>query len=529
MKKKFLKALYALLLIFACMLAFAACTVRFYPGGEGEDEDENPIIRFSVIVEHGTVNGQLGGLFEQGTQVTLAAQIPAYSEFEAWYEGETEFSTVNPLLLTVERSITLTARFTDAVLPECEHEWGAWTLTVPAGPNINAAESRTCANCGAIETRFAGHAYGTEGLSYTAIKNGTEYSVAKGTVEYGDVFIPFNYNGLPVTEIEEWTFFNTGISSVFISANVQSIGEGAFSSCAYLISLTIAQNSRLETIGEGAFLLSGIFDVSVPASVVSIGRQAFADCINLGSLTFQSGSLLKTIGNSAFRNSSSLAGAVQIPPSVTAIGNNAFFGCAGLNISFAANSQLQTIGHSAFRGVTGTASLHIPSSVTDIGNSAFFSCTNLTGVTFAANSQLQTLGNSAFRNSGLTQIELPIGITQIGSGVFQGCERLTAVSFGGVIVSIGNNAFRDSGLTNIEIPTSVTAIGAGAFFGCTKIAFLEIPDSVTAIGYEAFFGWLATQTISVLGHASQGDADNAFDGYLWRNNSAAMILYNSGD
>ena len=59
-----------------------------------------------------TVNGGTGsGAFDEGTQVTATATIPSGKEFVAWFEGDTQVSTVNPYTFTLERSIVLTAAF----------------------------------------------------------------------------------------------------------------------------------------------------------------------------------------------------------------------------------------------------------------------------------------------------------------------------------------------------------------------------------------------------------------------------------
>lgn len=75
----------------------------------------------------------------------------------------------------------------------------------------------------------------------------------------------------------------TKIASVSVPATVKSLGTYAFGSSltggvkmTQLTSVTFAEGSQLETIGNLAFSNTGITDVVVPAGVQNIGRSAFA-------------------------------------------------------------------------------------------------------------------------------------------------------------------------------------------------------------------------------------------------------------
>ena len=68
----------------------------------------------------------------------------------------------------------------------------------------------------------------------------------------GDLAIPKEIEGCPVTSIGEWAFeFCSGLTSVTIPDSVTSIGDGAFDGCSGLTSVTIPDS--VTSIGDGAF------------------------------------------------------------------------------------------------------------------------------------------------------------------------------------------------------------------------------------------------------------------------------------
>jgi hypothetical protein len=98
--------------------------------------------------------------------------------------------------------------------------------------------------------------------------------------------------------------------AIEIPASVESIGEGAFSLCYNLTTVTFEEGSQLKSIGDDAFSgappFSGmtsqtpITSITIPASVETIGENAFSNCTSLTSVIFEEGSQLKSIGKGAF-------------------------------------------------------------------------------------------------------------------------------------------------------------------------------------------------------------------------------------
>jgi hypothetical protein len=162
-----------------------------------------------------------------------------------------------------------------------------------------------------------------------------------------------------------------------------TIGGSAFEGCTALTSVTIPDS--VTSIGDYAFLrCTGLTSIAIPSSVTSIGDYAFKDCTGLASISVDSanpnyqsidGALYSKDGKTLIAYPAGKSGsAYVIPSSVTAIGDYAFAGCAGLT-SVTIPDSVKTIGDHTFEDCAALTSVTIPSSVTSIGYDAFYGCT----------------------------------------------------------------------------------------------------------------------------------------------------------
>jgi hypothetical protein len=170
--------------------------------------------------------------------------------------------------------------------------------------------------------------------------NNGYYICASGELDYDDNNITYTINHgvvtgggncsgavvIPegVTSIGAEAFYYSALNSISIPSSVTSIGNSAFLNAANLETVSFAQSSQLELIGEWTFAsATSLTSITFPASVTSIGAFAFRDDVNLGTVSFAQDSQLEVLAPWAFSYTPKLF-SITIPSSVTSIGDDAF-------------------------------------------------------------------------------------------------------------------------------------------------------------------------------------------------------------
>ena len=243
-------------------------------------------------------------------------------------------------------------------------------------------------------------------------------------------------------------------------------------------------------------------NVDIPNSVTEIGQEAFANCPGLTSIVVDSGNprfdsrnncnaIIETADNELIAGCKNTI----IPNSVTKIGNFAFEACSSLTSIVIPNSVTE-IGHYAFYSCDSLTSIDIPNSVIEIGYGVFEDCPGLTSIVVES-------GNPRYdsRNNCNAIIETS------DNTLIYGCKNTTIPNS---VTTIGDYAFSGChGLTSIDIPDSVTEIGFGAFESCTGLTSIVIPNSVTSIGDGAFCNcWRLTDVYCYIADLSKVSSGN---------------------
>ena len=231
--------------------------------------------------------------------------------------------------------------------------------------------------------------------------------------------------------------------------------------------------------------------VDLPDSVTSIGEGAFEGCYALRDVYLPQS--LREIGLRAFANCAALE-EIAIPGGVQEIGRYAFEFCSGLT-SVALPSGLREIGDYAFRWCGGLEYVALPETVTEVGNYAF-SLSGLRQVGFAEG--LVTIGAYAFSGTPLASAQLPDSIRTVGEGVFASCSLLQEVRLPHGLAEIGASAFENcDSLAEIELPASLQYLGASAFANCDLLRSVALPGGIGTVGDCAFYDCASLESVVI--------------------------------
>ena len=236
--------------------------------------------------------------------------------------------------------------------------------------------------------------------------------------------------------------------TLFIPASVKWIGYGILDNCIYLERVVVDAANPYYDSREGCnaiietatnTLIAGCCNSKIPQGITKIAGYAFAGQFRLGS--------------------------IDIPESVTYIGDYAFHHCPFYRIK-------------------------LPQGLTHIGDYAFQWCEKLIEIDIPEN--VTYIGEAALSNCGYSTLVIPDKVTYIGAWAFDYCPNLTTVTIGESVASIGVFAFDGCGkLTKIvsRIPADkLFAVDGSAFGSIAGNCTLYVPRGAKAT-YQNTNGW----------------------------------------
>ena len=377
---------------------------------------------------------------------------------------------------------------------------------------------------------------------------GTEYSNRSD-----GLMIPKEINhenqAYQVVGIGDNAFYNMTGTEVTLSEGLTYIGAGAFgySTCKTIeipasvtrldkealhgdfTSITFAEGSKLESIGDRAFRGCDITSLILPSTVKSLGHKVFQACDSLvsveipasvteiqtdtfdeyfdadanegsGNVTFAEGSIFK-LQDGVLYDSENLIRVldwqenVVVPEGIKYIGADAFNAYSTQTPnnmetlkSITLPESLVSIGKNAFQACKALESITIPKNVSEIGGGAFSNCSSLATAEILGPVKELTGTTGVFLGcAALKNVTLPDTLTNIGTGTFNGCASLEKIDLPAGLTEIGREAFNGcESLKEAIIPDGVTEIPSYAFTGCLALEKVELPEGITSIGEYAF-------------------------------------------
>ena len=330
----------------------------------------------------------------------------------------------------------------------------------------------------------------------TSIIDGREYS--------GELVLPDSVDAIYVA-----AFRGTGFSTVDFSdglANITAVGSYAISGLENMTEFTYPGNVDFYGVNDkgqnNVIQGGGIQKLTIAKEVTELPANFCTGTENLTAIEFESGSQLTKIGKMAFYGTQALK-SIDIPSTVTAIGESAFADCFSLEKielghiesfgqnTFARCSSLKTAKIQGSSDVaypsnmfgtwgTGHSAAPLETLEIDAGKIQFSLSNNQKDSieTIVLGDGVTEIPNNFAANcTKLTSVSLPDALTSVPANAFQGCSSLkeVGISENSKLQSIGSGAFVNSALTQIYIPKGVTSIGQGAF-NRTPITVFDMSD-----------------------------------------------------
>ena len=273
---------------------------------------------------------------------------------------------------------------------------------------------------------------------------------------------------------------------------VTSIGEGAFSWCSELTSVTIPNS--VTSIGGGAFSwCSSLMSLNIPDSVTSIGKALLIDTRSLTTETvLYSITSINVDGKNDYYKS--IDGNLYSKDGTTLIQ----YALGKTDTEFTINDNVTGLGDYAFSYCSNLTSVMIPDSVTNLGGMSggyvFYHCNNLLEINVSNEHEyLTSIDGDLYNKKGTILKRFATG------------------------KSVAN------------ITESTTVIDWYAFNGCNNLTDIIIPNSVTSFGVAAFSDCISLTNITFKGTKAQWQAINK--GSFWHNRvpSSCIIHCTNGN
>lgn len=250
---------------------------------------------------------------------------------------------------------------------------------------------------------FAGCSASTDQkLEYEIVDDHVVITKYTDSTERTEISVPDEIEGLPVTEIADFSLFNAeSLKKITIGKNVETIGEWSMTNNQHLSEFVVDEQNPYFCSVDGVLYSKDKKTIiyfppakdiefnkygdaqnkttySIPDGVETIRSKAFYKCYYVEDITIPS--TVKRIEEKAFHRTAAL-NKIDLPEGLEYIGKDAFAYCFSENYKSDGRPDLPD-----------HTEIVIPSTVTEIGEYAFFNCSRITKVTMLPKEGSVTLG-----------------------------------------------------------------------------------------------------------------------------------------
>lgn len=250
---------------------------------------------------------------------------------------------------------------------------------------------------------FAGCSASTDQkLEYEIVDDHVVITKYTDSTERTEISVPDEIEGLPVTEIADFSLFNAeSLKKITIGKNVETIGEWSMTNNQHLSEFVVDEQNPYFCSVDGVLYSKDKKTIIYFPPAKDIEFNKYGDAQNKTTYSILDG--VETIRSKAFYKCYYVED-ITIPSTVKRIEEKAFHRTAALN-KIDLPEGLEYIGKDAFAysfsenyksdgrpDLPDHTEIVIPSTVTEIGEYAFFNCSRITKVTMLPKEGSVTLG-----------------------------------------------------------------------------------------------------------------------------------------
>lgn len=342
-----------------------------------------------------------------------------------------------------------------------------------------------------------------EKIGYHAFYNNTKLK----NIKFGNSLKTISGSAFSCTAIEElkvdaavtrimksaFAYCNLMKSADLTSTKIEVLDEFVFTKCTSLTEIKLP--STVTSIGSCALSETDLTEFVVPKSVSKLGQAIFRNCPRLATVDL-SACKVSNVPVAIFTKCIALAkvifpenctvieklafsysgiSTIDLPSTLTLIGEGAFRNCAFLQSIDLSNTALKKASAFAFAGCSTLNSVTFPEKMPEFGDYSF-SDTAFTKL--VVGNEMKSAGRGVYANcKKLEEVDLTnIELESVPASMFENCSSLREIKWPDFQLAISERSFYGTAITTLEMPSTISFISASTFQNCTKLTKISLSD-----------------------------------------------------